>query len=112
MLGLSVCQYHLLEMLALSVQVCTGHAPSLECMCAPHAYNACLVSVGADWARLNVEQNVARRNMLQLYGNKKWLFDRSQLHKAASRHALPSIFVIQASFPIKSAVQCYHALPL
>lgn len=75
-------------------------------MCPPHAYNACLVSVGADWARFNVEQSVARRNMLQLYGNKKWLFDRSQVYTAASRHALPSIFVIQASFSIKGAVQC------
>jgi len=33
--------------------------------------------------------------MVQLYGNKKWLFQRTQVLGTAARHALPAIFGIQ-----------------
>lgn len=61
---------------------------------------------GADWTHFNAEQTVARRNMQQLYGNKKWLFDRKQVYSAASRHALPSLFGIQVLIYPLSASKC------
>lgn len=50
---------------------------------------------GAGWSRFNVEHTSSRINMVQLYGNKKWLFKRSQVLGMSARHALPAIFGLQ-----------------
>jgi len=50
---------------------------------------------GEGWEQFNMPHVHSRMNMVQLYGNKKWLFRQSQLFGAAAQHALPAIFGIQ-----------------
>lgn len=62
----------------------------------------CLVAAcaGLDWKRFNAEQDVARSNLIQLYGSQKLLFAKSQLYTTVAQHTLPTLFTIQASFAL------------
>ena len=53
------------------------------------------VHAGEGWEQFNIQHVHSRVNMVQLYGNKKWLFRQSQLLGATAWHALPAIFGIQ-----------------
>ncbi|KAL3131606.1 hypothetical protein ABBQ38_007903 [Trebouxia sp. C0009 RCD-2024] len=63
------------------------------------------INKGESWHTFNQGHTRNRQNMVQLYGNKKWLFQRSQVFGAAVRHALPAVFGIQT---LELYYSCYR----